>query len=96
MATDKTYTVCGLTKFNGEYKIRWAHDIMRIKILNREGHQDIRLADLGGAFDKYTCVQMIANHADFSDAAAQACITEYLEAKAPRSKAATKQEAETV
>jgi hypothetical protein len=95
MATNKTYSVCGVTKFNGEYKVRWAHDIMRIKILHREGHEDIRLADLGGEFDKYTCVQMIAAHEDFADADAQACIQEYLEAKAPRSKAAAQHAAET-
>lgn len=88
MATVKTYSVCGITKFNGEYKVRWAHDIMRIKILNREGHEDIRLADLGGEYDKYTCVKMIAAHEDFSDAAAQAVITEYLADKAPKAPAA--------
>lgn len=95
MATDKTYSVCGVTKFNGDYKVRWAHDIMRIKILNREGHEDIRLADLNGEFDKYTCVQMISTHPDFADADAQACIQEYLETKAPRVKASVKQDAET-
>jgi hypothetical protein len=70
---------------------------MRIKILHREGHEDIRLADLGGAFDKYTCVQMIAGHEDFADAAAQACIQEYLEDKAPKAKkkATAKQDTET-
>jgi hypothetical protein len=92
MATNKTYSVCGITKFNGEYKVRWAHDIMRIKILDREGHEDIRLADLGGEYDKYTCVKMIAGHQDFADAAAQAVITEYLTDKAPR---VAKQEQET-
>lgn len=92
MATDKTYSVCGVTKFNGSYKIRWAHDVMRIKILHREGHEDIRLADLGGEFDKYTCVQMIQGHQEFADAEAQACISEYLSEKAPRK---AKQAAET-
>lgn len=85
MATDKTYSVCGISKMNGEYKIRWGHDVMRIKILHREGHEDIRLADLGGTFPKYKCVEMIKTHADFADAAAQAVITEYLEEKAPKS-----------
>jgi hypothetical protein len=84
MATDKTYSVCGISKMNGEYKIRWGHDVMRIKILHREGHEDIRLADLGGTFPKYKCVEMIKTHQDFADAAAQAVITEYLEDKAPK------------
>jgi len=32
MATDKTFSVAGISKLNGSYKIRFANDIMRIKV----------------------------------------------------------------
>ena len=43
MATDKTFTVAGVSKHKGEYKVRFANDIMRIKNLDKAGHEDIRL-----------------------------------------------------
>ena len=48
MATDKLFTVAGISKLNGEYKVRFANDMMRIKVLAKSGHEDIRLADLEG------------------------------------------------
>ena len=42
MATDKTFTVAGVSKLNGDYKVRFANDIMRIKNLAKSGHEDIR------------------------------------------------------
>ena len=49
MATEKTYSVCGVTiqPSDKQMKLRWTNNIFRIKILDREGHTDIRLADLG-------------------------------------------------
>lgn len=85
MATDKKYSVCGITKQpDGQYKVRWTNNIMRIKILNREGHTDIRLADLGREMTKYDGVIAIKSLPEFADATAQSVIAEYLEEKAPR------------
>jgi hypothetical protein len=88
MATDKTFTVAGVSKHKGEYKVRFANDIMRIKNLDKAGHEDIRLAELDTAMSKYDAVKAISTMTEFADAAAQAVITEYLEDKAPKSKAA--------
>lgn len=79
MATDKTYTVAGISKLRGDYKVRFANDIMRIKILAKSDHEDIRLVELGSAMTKLEAVQHIRTHDEFTDAAAQATIAEYLE-----------------
>jgi hypothetical protein len=46
MATEKTFSVAGVSTLNGKTKIRFANDSMRIKILGKNGHQDVDLIDL--------------------------------------------------
>jgi hypothetical protein len=87
MATDKLFNVAGISKLNGEYKVRFANDIMRIKVLAKHGHEDIRLADLEKSVTKLEAARMILALEDFADATAQATITEYLEDKAPKTPA---------
>jgi anti-sigma factor RsiW len=84
MATDKTFKVFGVSKLNGEYKVRFANDIMRIKVLAKHGHEDIRLAELDEAVTKYEGIKAIQSMDEFQDAAAQSAIAEYLEDKAPK------------
>jgi len=88
MATDKLFKVAGISKLNGEYKVRFANDIMRIKVLAKSGHEDIRLADLEGEFSKLDAAKAILGLEDFSDAIAQSTITEYIEDNTPKAKAA--------
>ena len=87
MATDKLFSVAGISKLNGEYKVRFANDIMRIKVLAKHGHEDIRLADLEKSVTKLEAARAILAMEDFSDALAQATITEYLEDKTPKAPA---------
>jgi hypothetical protein len=84
MATDKLFNVVGVSKLNGEYKVRFATDIMRIKVLAKHGHEDIRLAELDTHVTKYEAVKQIQTMEDFADASAQSAIAEYLEEKAPK------------
>ena len=84
MATDKLFNVVGVSKLNGEYKVRFATDIMRIKVLAKHGHEDIRLAELDTAVTKYEAVKQIQAMDEYSDAATQSAIAEYLEEKAPK------------
>lgn len=84
MATDKLFNVFGVSKLNGEYKVRFANDIMRIKVLAKHGHEDIRLAEVDEPVTKYEGIQKIRDMAEFQDAAAQSAIAEYLEDKAPK------------
>jgi hypothetical protein len=84
MATDKTFKVAGISKLNGEYKVRFANDIMRIKVLAKSGHEDIRLAELDNAVTKMEAAMLISGMDEFSDVVAQATIAEYIEENTPR------------
>lgn len=79
MATDKTFTVAGVSKLNGEYKIRFANDVMRVKNLTKSGHEDIRLIELSEDMNKIPAAKFIATLPEFADADAQAAIAEFLE-----------------
>jgi hypothetical protein len=87
MATDKLFTVAGISKLNGEYKVRFANDIMRIKVLAKSGHEDIRLAELDSAVSKMEAAMLISGMEDFSDVIAQATIAEYIEENTPKTPA---------
>jgi hypothetical protein len=99
MATDKLFTVFGVSKLNGEYKVRFATDLMRTKVLTKHGHEDIRLVEISPAVSKYEGIKQLQSNSDFQDAAAQSAIMEYLEDKAPKAaptaKAAPKAKAKT-
>jgi len=84
MATDKLFKVFGTSKLNGEYKVRFANDVMRIKVLAKHGHEDITLVELDAPVSKYEGIKQIALLPEFSNASSQAAITEYLEEKAPK------------
>jgi 3-keto-L-gulonate-6-phosphate decarboxylase len=96
MATDKMFTVFGVSKQNGEYKVRFATDLMRVKVLAKHGHEDIRLVEVGTAVTKYEGIKQIQGMSEFADAAAQSAILEYLEDKAPKAKTAPKAKATAV
>ena len=52
MATEKTFTVAGISTLNGKTKVRFANDVMRIKILAKNGHQNVELVELPHAMTK--------------------------------------------
>ena len=52
MATEKTFTVAGISTLNGKTKIRFANDTMRIKILSKNGHENVDLVELPSAMTK--------------------------------------------
>lgn len=90
MATDKLFKVAGISKLNGSYKVRFANDIMRIKVLAKSGHEDIRLAELDEAVSKLEAARLVQAMDEFQDVVAQATIAEYIEdnsPKAPKAKA---------
>jgi hypothetical protein len=87
MATDKLFTVVGTSKLDGETKVRFANDTMRIKVLQKHGHTDIVLVPLETPMTKLEAVQFIQGDELFSSAASQAAIADYLDAKTPKVKA---------
>jgi hypothetical protein len=46
MATDKKFAVAGVSTLEGKTKIRFANDVMRIKILAKNGHTGVDLVTL--------------------------------------------------
>lgn len=84
MATNKLFTVFGVSKLNGEHKVRFASDLMRTKVLTKHGHEDIRLIEVTTAVSKFEGITQLQTHADFQDAAAQCAISEYLQDNAPK------------
>jgi hypothetical protein len=92
MATDKTFTVAGVSKLNGDYKIRFANDVMRVKNLAKSGHEDIRLVELAESMNKIPAAKFIATLPEFADADAQTAIAEFLTKhdKAPKAKVEVK------
>jgi hypothetical protein len=79
MATDKVFTVCGTSKLNGEMKVRFANDVMRVKVLAKHGHEDITLIELPEALDKLAAVKFIKTLDEFQGVAEQAAIDDYLD-----------------
>lgn len=57
MATEKLYTVAGCSRLNGPLKMRFANDIMRIKVLAKKGHTDVELFELPRAMTKREIIQ---------------------------------------
>lgn len=84
MATDKTFKVFGVSNLNGRYKVRFANDMLRSKVLIKSGHTDIELVELSEAVSKYEGIKIIASLPEFANAHAQSAIQEYLEEKAPK------------
>ena len=86
MATDKTFTVAGVSKHKGEYKVRFANDVMRVKVLSKGGHEDIRLVELDEPLSKLDAVLAIKNMTEFDDVNAQNAFLEYIERNVPADK----------
>ena len=88
MATNKLFTVCGVSKLGGELRVRFANDTMRVKVLAKHGHEDIRLYDLESEMTKTDAVKAIALLDEFQDLPAQAAIADYLDRNVVTPKAA--------
>lgn len=78
MATDKQFNVIGVSTLNGDTKMRFANDTMRIKILAKNGHTGIQLIELPESMTKVEAVKSIKDLPEFADQAAQDAIAEYL------------------
>ncbi len=50
--SDKTFKIAGVSKLKGSYKVRFANDMTRVKVLAKTGHTDIELIELPKAMDK--------------------------------------------
>lgn len=87
--TNQTFTVAGTSKHKGEYKVRFANDTMRVKVLEKHDHTEVILAELPRAMTKLEAIKHIATLDEFANVGSKAAIMEYLDRKdvAPKAKA---------
>ena len=79
MATTKTYSVAGTSTLNGITKIRFANDfVSRLKILYKNGHENVELIELGGEFTKAEVCQVLMAHPKFQSDDQQSAIYEFV------------------
>ena len=87
MATDKLFTVAGVSTLDGETKVRFANDELRVKVLMKHGHTNPILIALPEAMTKLAAVNYLQGLDEFQGVTAQAAIADYLDAKTPKVKA---------
>ena len=77
--TNKTFSVAGISTLNGITKIRFANDfVSRLKILFKNGHDNVELIELGGEFTKAEICQTLMNHPKFQSEDQQSAIYEFV------------------
>ena len=59
MATEKTFTVVGVSKLDGVFKVRYANSVKRAAVLAKNGHSDIVLIELDDEVQKVDAVDML-------------------------------------
>ena len=77
--TNKTYSVAGTSTLNGITKIRFANDfVSRLKILYKNGHENVELIELGGEFTKAEVCQILMSHPKMQGEEQQSAIYEFV------------------
>ena len=60
--TVKTYKVAGVSVLNGKYKVRYANNKSRAKVLAKNGHTNVELVVLKEALPKEDIIDQLLNH----------------------------------
>jgi len=53
------FKVTGVSRCKGSYKVRFANDMARVKVLVKTGHDNIELFEMPAAVDKLGCVNFL-------------------------------------
>ncbi len=86
----KLFSHAGVSKLDGEFKVRYTNDALRTKVLIKNGHTDIELIDLPREMTKAEIAQhMIDTGFGKGNSAIEAAIKD-LQKKNPAGKQATK------
>jgi D-serine deaminase-like pyridoxal phosphate-dependent protein len=95
----KSFTHAGVSKLDGEFKVRFANDALRTKVLIKNGHTDIDIIELKHAMTKEDAVAYLmeidfATRDGVTNEAVQAALAAEIDkrsevpAKAPKAKVA--------
>ena len=77
--THKTYSVAGTSTLNGITKVRFANDfVSRLKILYKNGHDNVELIELGGEFTKAQVCQILMAYPKMQAEDQQSAIYEFV------------------
>lgn len=74
---NKMFAVAGISTLEGDAKVRFAKDLSRVKVLEKNGHKDIKLVELPNAMTKADAVAYLLTHTQFKDAAVQSVLKAY-------------------
>ena len=55
------YSIAGVSRLNGEFKVRFANDMTRVKVLQKNGHTDIDLIELKEPMTKEDAVAFLVS-----------------------------------
>ena len=53
------FKVTGVSRCKGSFKVRFANDMARVKVLLKTGHDEIELVEMPAATDKAGCVNFL-------------------------------------
>ena len=68
------FKVTGVSRCKGSFKVRFANDMSRVKVLIKTGHDEIELVEMPDAADKAGCVNYLKSHALYERAEFKAAI----------------------
>lgn len=83
MATAKKFSVAGVSTLEGKTKIRFANDSLRIKILEKNGHEGVELINLPHEMTKGEIAQHMLTTGFMADNAAVQAAIAYVAKKNP-------------
>jgi hypothetical protein len=81
------FTHAGVSKLNGEFKVRFANDALRVKVLAKNGHKDIDIIELKEPMTKEDAIAYLismdfATQNGVTNAAVQAALEEATDKRA--------------
>ena len=86
-----SFTHAGVSKLDGEFKVRFANDAMRTKVLIKNGHTDIDIVELKNPMTKEEAVAyLISIDFDNGNKAVRAALEAEVEKRSATPKAANK------
>jgi hypothetical protein len=68
------FKVTGISRCKGSFKVRFANDMSRVKVLIKTGHDEIELVEMPEAADKAGCVNFLKASALYERAEFKAAI----------------------
>ena len=80
-----TYKVAGVSKLKGEFKVRFANDMTRVKVLAKNGHSDIDMIELKEPLTKEEAIAfLISIDFDNGNVEVRAALQDAVEARAEK------------